>query len=677
MTVPHEMVEVDALLRGELPVVPIVVVTPAGDSPRDAVDVAALVQAQGGVVRRIALSAAPADLDRGQQGALAGVGAAWAVDRTSLERALACDPTNEAELRWLLWNDGADLIRAPGAVTATPSIGSDVVLADRVPLTSVRSWALTEASVPSVTVVVHGAGAHPGVTERWPVRNRVPSEVLVAGATDLPDRGRIRGTANVATAIEEARGALLWFVHADVETHRESWARALRRFEDDRIDWVQVAYQLPSGTTRSSRGLVLADRALGAPAFALVRRRTLRRQDPAAPLDAWAAVVAEARGTIVTSHPVAVPVDVPARPVATLSAVAAGAGELARDLVRDVRDRTDGRSDSTDDDAAHGPTVGWVGFSGHGNFGDELVLRAGRQLLAGVELIPGGEGTHGTVLGGGTLLNADRYYQAMADRIDAPGLQRLVLGTGVVSPDVKGWSESLRGWEPFLRAGPVGVRGPHSAEHLRAWAASELPDWRGEVEVIGDPALVVTEDAASIDGLVVLAPIGASAVGQVAEAEERRQVELLLQVARAATSDGRPVRLMTAHAGDDRVALALHRQLGDAIDDVVLAHRDLDAGLRLVAAADVVVGARLHALVAAAAAGTTFLGLAYRPKVADFAASVGMQDRAAPIDRWTVEELVHAMRAGPGEATHAAMTTAVHGYREALRERAAGYLDEL
>ena len=48
--------------------------------------------------------------------------------------------------------------------------------------------------------------------------------------------------------------------------------------------------------------------------------------------------------------------------------------------------------------------------------------------------------------------------------------------------------------------------------------------------------------------------------------------------------------------------------------------------MRLIASADVVIGERLHAVVLAAAMGTPFVAVEYRPKVRDFAASVGRED---------------------------------------------------
>jgi polysaccharide pyruvyl transferase WcaK-like protein len=84
------------------------------------------------------------------------------------------------------------------------------------------------------------------------------------------------------------------------------------------------------------------------------------------------------------------------------------------------------------------------------------------------------------------------------------------------------------------------------------------------------------------------------------------------------------------------------------------------------AAADLVVAERLHAAVLAAAVGTPFVGLEYRPKVADFAASVGMSDRVLRTDDLDgLDELVAATLAD-ADGVVDAMAPKVAEYRRRL-----------
>ena len=499
---------------------------------------------------------------------------------------------------------------------------------------------------------------------------RPPTEVLVAGSGDLTGPlpvGNLRRVADVEEALEAARGAVVWFVHHSARPDREAWARCWRRLHDLRVEVARSALQVEDAPIRSERALLLADHDLGAPAFAAARRRVLRKERGEL-LSVWSGALARERSAVVVSHPVPVAASVPPAPIPDSSALVGLSRAEVRATVAELRDR--GRPSESSAPRAVRPSVGWVGFSGHANFGDELVLRAARELLDGVDVIPGGEGTHGTVLGGGTLLNAKRYYQRAAADIDVPGLQRLVLGTGVVSPDIDGWTEDLDDWRPFLEAGPVGLRGPHSLEHLRRWG------FDGPAEVLGDPALAIRPEATARPGLVVLAPVGASSVGQVADREEQLQLELLAATAQLLVAQGREVSVLSCHPGDDRVAITLLRALGEPVE-VVHAYRDIDEGVTHLAAADLVVGTRLHALVTAAAAATPFVGLAYLPKVADFAASVGAEQLVRPIPAWNAGEIIEVAVRAESVQSRERVTAAVEGYRQALGVRAEEYRQRL
>jgi polysaccharide pyruvyl transferase WcaK-like protein len=91
-------------------------------------------------------------------------------------------------------------------------------------------------------------------------------------------------------------------------------------------------------------------------------------------------------------------------------------------------------------------------------------------------------------------------------------------------------------------------------------------------------------------------------------------------------AEGREVVMMTAFPADDRWALEIMRSAGHPDLPYAAGYEDLDATLRLLASADLVIGERLHAVVLAAAVGTPFVAVEYRPKVRDFAASVGRED---------------------------------------------------
>jgi polysaccharide pyruvyl transferase WcaK-like protein len=87
----------------------------------------------------------------------------------------------------------------------------------------------------------------------------------------------------------------------------------------------------------------------------------------------------------------------------------------------------------------------------------------------------------------------------------------------------------------------------------------------------------------------------------------------------------------------------------------------------LLASAEVVVGERLHACILAAAVSTPFVGIEYRPKLRDFAESVGRADLVLKTDLLTggslTEMVSRAVELGTTDADRFVET-----YRGRLRE---------
>src|SRR5680860_115273 len=90
---------------------------------------------------------------------------------------------------------------------------------------------------------------------------------------------------------------------------------------------------------------------------------------------------------------------------------------------------------------------------------------------------------------------------------------------------------------------------------------------------------------------------------------------------------------MASHPDDDGPIIQIGRHAGHSDLPYLAAYDDLEAALSLMASADLVVAARLHAAVLAAAASTPFVALEYRPKVMDFARSVGFEDLTLRTDQ--------------------------------------------
>jgi polysaccharide pyruvyl transferase WcaK-like protein len=253
-------------------------------------------------------------------------------------------------------------------------------------------------------------------------------------------------------------------------------------------------------------------------------------------------------------------------------------------------------------------------------------------LLPWCEISTAGPAQHLLIVGGGTLIN--RGYLRQVLEHDSPRVERVVFGTGVANPSYWGTpKEDPAGWVEFLATcGLVGVRGPTSAELLRGFG------YRGGLTVIGDPALALLPPAAdTMPGRVVMAP--AFARGELWGGDDQAVFAALAEVTKGLVAEGREVHFLSCFPGDDRHIFEIMRRAGHPDLPYLAGYDSTDASLGLLASAEVVVAERLHAAVLAAAAGTPFVSLEYRPKLADFARSVEMERYLLRTDQVTPEAI--------------------------------------
>ncbi|MGH8875511.1 MAG: polysaccharide pyruvyl transferase family protein, partial [Acidimicrobiia bacterium] len=264
------------------------------------------------------------------------------------------------------------------------------------------------------------------------------------------------------------------------------------------------------------------------------------------------------------------------------------------------------------------PVVRYVGWAGHDNLGDEALLEAVTRLLPWGEVRTKGPGDL-LLLGGGTLVNRANYLEWLRLQ-DSPRIERAVYGTGVANPAYWGLNEPAAEWVEFLSTCCyVGVRGPTSAETLRSWG------YRGRLEVVGDPALalILGEPVDRLPDRVALSPCWAA--GELWGGSDQAVFDALAVLVKQLRADGREVVMLSCFPADDRPIFEMMRAAGEPDLPYLAGYAAPEEALRLLASSRLVVGERLHACVLAAAVGTPFVGIEYRPKVADFARSVDQE----------------------------------------------------
>jgi len=573
----------------------------------------------------------------------------------------------DTELTWRLWNNGMFLIpenravvshqvqlddHAPGGRESARH-GALALMADLVPHPFYRKVPTPFASVPKATWVT-SVTSEDEATRVWAETSRATfpdSEIVLIG----PDSalGHLASAAAVsrrltlvdesgglAAAVRAARGEIIAFLDGRVRIDRRLLERAMTRFDrDPRVSAVRCSYRLTGDRHyRRLDDLLLVDTELGrlgVPVFGAIRRRELLK-DPdelATPMVAWAAALGRSRTEfLINDHAsIDVSIDAPARIPRPRDLLASGPREIARAgqralraARRKVRPEPSSPAEEPQDDRV---PISYVGYTGKKNLGDEAMLAAIRTLIPWARIDSGLADPEILMVGGGTLINADRYYLTRVLRNDSPTLERVLLGTGVRSPEFWGITEPMEEWKAFIDSSLyAGVRGPDSAHHLDELGVA------ASIDIFGDPALALTrpDDVAQVPGRIIVCPVFAA--GSLWGGDDGAVFDALAALVRRLRGDAHEVVMMSAFPADDRWLIEIMRQAGEPDLPYVPGYADLDETMRCLASADLVVGERLHASILAAACGTPFVAVEYRPKIRDFARSVGMEEAIVRTD---------------------------------------------
>ncbi|MCP3997016.1 MAG: glycosyltransferase [bacterium] len=500
-------------------------------------------------------------------------------------------------------------------------------------------------------------------------------------------------------AIAAARGEYVALLHGWASLDHRMLSRAVRRLDSNpRSSIVRSGYQVVTGDGKTvylyDEAVKDLDRAWGdLPVFALARRREWAKVAKAdvSPAALWKQIeglsdVKALRDGLVAlpalSKTDALPDEFPAitgeRSQLLDDLTKGGAKRKAKALARFAAARAQrkpyrpvglntgapGSMAATESTEAK-PGVSYIGWLGRQNFGDEIMLRALRELLPDTNVGYEAPGAKLLMLGGGTLINRLTYLESLR-RHDSPRVERVVFGTGVADPDYWGITEPIDQWLDFLDScAHVGVRGPRSEAILREWG------YEGSLEIIGDPGLSVRPSGSIVveNDLVVVSP--AHTDGELWGGSDADVFAALAGLATSLRNEGRRVAYLSCHPGDDRFIMEIMRN-SDTIDaEYVAAYADHETGLELLARAGVVVAERLHAAVIAAAGGTPFVAIEYRPKIRDFARSVGQEDLVVRSDQVSGDKLADLVgRATTGDHPHD-LVAAVEMYRLRQQQLAA------
>ncbi len=548
--------------------------------------------------------------------------------------------------------------------------------------------------VPKVSLVVHDPP--PALENLWTdvTGQTAPDlELILVGIADRhqPTAGllegdpRVRTAADLPSALEMSRGELVVTLHGSVALDHRFLARVVKHFHDrPTTSSLTVGYTLPAETPEVYRQMADAadiDRRWGGtlPLVTATRRREWAKAGTGDPPAGWATIrrlerpdhLAQGLAWIPATEAIPRPDGfVGNRPTrAEMAAdLRSRPSKAVRTAAKILRSRSQGvpysiptaEIGAEPQESASGPVharyVGWVGYD---NLGDEVMLEAFRRLMPWASVEVSGTPRELLLLGGGTLINRSTYLGWLSER-DSPRVERAVVGTGVASPRFWGETEPVEGWLRWLSScAYVGVRGPNSEATLLEWG------FDGPIEVCGDSALLFErpDGIETTEGLVVVSP--AWTAGELWGGSDEAVMDVLARCASQWLTEGRSVAFLSCNPADDRPIFEMMRAMGRPDLGYLAGYRDIDAAVGMLASAELVVAERLHAAVLAAAVGTPFVSIEYRPKLADFAASVGAMDALIRTDQLDPER-IRAAAAAAGKIAPT-VTERVATYRARLR----------
>jgi polysaccharide pyruvyl transferase WcaK-like protein len=324
------------------------------------------------------------------------------------------------------------------------------------------------------------------------------------------------------------------------------------------------------------------------------------------------------------------------------------------------------------------PRVGYIGFHGQGNLGDDAMFEAARRLLNQVELITVGPtwqerwlswlGLGGSryfrtiILGGGTLIGPT-YADRVAGLLGA-GTPMFTLGTGVGSAGVSERDDvSIEGWSPLLeRFQGVGVRGPRSQRALESIGVKGA-------SVIGDLALGLGHPDASpcpagrSFGLNLVFPSGWEQETRFAQ----NIAGLRETVISLAAAGWRPIPLTLA-ASDARCLRSFLEPTGTSLGDGEPI-QSAEAFQEAVLGCAFTIGTRLHSAVLSCCAGVPPLMLGYRAKCLDFMESMGLEEFSCNVlddDFGAIREKLNKLMR-EADTLRASIPTTVVAWQQKLR----------
>lgn len=297
--------------------------------------------------------------------------------------------------------------------------------------------------------------------------------------------------------------------------------------------------------------------------------------------------------------------------------------------------------------------LGYIGYLGHYNLGDDAIYLAFHKLFPKLKLLPFKctkkteiaetilriKLFHSVFIGGGTLIFSEGETLKLMYKALDKYKKVYVFGAGVKNPyfweiigsgsgNYEQWIECLR------RCESVSVRGPLSKKILE--------EKKFSADVIGDPALslgknkIIRKSGGKLLGICI-----GTGYGKL-WGNENNISEFIVKFAQIIINRGWQVQFLSVQPDDDKYSQETIRKIGKNVS-IIYGYKSIDMTMDFLEKCDVFIGQKLHSVILAMCSYTPSIMLEYRPKCLDFMLSVGLEKFNMRTDSLDLELLLYLL----------------------------------
>lgn len=299
--------------------------------------------------------------------------------------------------------------------------------------------------------------------------------------------------------------------------------------------------------------------------------------------------------------------------------------------------------------------IGYIGWLGHENLGDEVIYGAFKLLFNKHKVLPfeysnklesfekiRGRGVFNAVcLGGGTLIHPYGGETIKAFRIALVKYKMsFIFGTGVEDPSFRdrsyNKSNSFKEWVECLnKAYYIGVRGPLSKKILNE-------NGFNNVEVVGDLAISNSSERIKAKKKAKILGLNFGVTDNKIWGDGESVLNFIVKFAKIMINKGWQLKIISANKRDESHVKEAIKRIGKQIS-VYSEYSSMEGAMGFFEDCDIFVGERLHSVILAMCAYTPSIMLEYNPKCLDFMASMELEEFSMRTDSLSLDKVIYCI----------------------------------